>query len=244
MIDRDNDRRQIVWDIETTEFAWDTEITVSGFWFPQGAAELVLNTNGTTVEVDQFEAHLERVSGSDAVTVTAAEDEASLLETMRRIVFDRVDRDYCRLTAFNGDSWQGGFDLPFTRTRCLVQRVDWVFDGLMFCDCWEPITKRLNTTEAFRDKHDDVNSLTGAHAILFEHDAPRVLGSDETAEHPWYHDRQYDPFEDSGSASAHYDRDEFLPVLQHNMADVHRTWELGELVRQVVPSKDITTKKL
>lgn len=56
--------------------------------------------------------------------------------------------------------------------------------------------------------------------------------------------RQYDPFADSGSASANYDRGEFLPILQHNLADVHRTWEICELVRKLVPSKDITTKKL
>jgi hypothetical protein len=246
MIDRDNDRKHVAWDIETTGFAWEDEITVSGFWFPggTGTAELILNTNNTEVEADQYEAHLETVSGGVTVTVTPVPDETRLLKEIQQVVFDRFDREYARLIAFNASSWKGGFDLPFVRTRCLTRGVDWVFDGIQFCDLWEPVQKRINTTEAYRGKHDDVNSLTGAHAILFKHDAAEVLGSDETADHPWYHDRQYDPFEDSGSASAHYDRGEYLPICQHNLADVHRTWELGELVRQVVPSKDITTKKL
>jgi len=33
-------------------------------------------------------------------------------------------------------------------------------------------------------------------------------------------------------------------VLEHNLADIHRTWELGEVIREYAPSKDISTKKL
>lgn len=67
---------------------------------------------------------------------------------------------------------------------------------------------------------------------------------DEVEGHVWYRESPYDPFEDSGSAVAHYRRGELLPVCEHNLADVHRTWELGELVRQFTPAKDITEKKL
>lgn len=246
MITRDKDRPHVAWDLETTGFNYDAQITTSGFWFlgENGFAVLVLNTNGAATEADRFEAQLENVSGA-TVTVRPAADETELLETMRRVLFERFDRDYNRLTAFHADSWKGGFDLPFIRTRCLARGVDWVFDGIEFCDLWEPITKRVNTNVRYHDKTDDVNSLTGAHDILFEREeAVVMLTTDETAEHPWYHDRRYDPFTDSGSAAVNYDRGEVLSVMQHNLADIHRTWELGELVRRVVPSKDITTKKL
>lgn len=244
MIDRDNDRRHVAWDLETTGFAWDAEITVSGFWFPgdSGHAELVINTDDTTIEPEQYKTDLERVSDAN-VTITAADNEAALLEELRRVLFDRFDRDYNRLTAFHADSWQGGFDLPFLRTRCIAHGVDWVFDGLSFCDLWDPVKKRLNTTATYWDKHDDVNSLEGAHGILLGDNPPPVLAA-AAPDHPWYADRAYDPFEDSGSAVYCYERGDLLPVAQHNLADVHRTWELAEIVRAFVPSKDITEKKL
>ncbi|PSP77807.1 hypothetical protein BRC88_12640 [Halobacteriales archaeon QS_4_69_225] len=62
--------------------------------------------------------------------------------------------------------------------------------------------------------------------------------------HPWYDEYRYDSFEDSGSAAAHYREGEYHPMLEHNLADIHRTWELGEVIREYTPSKDISSKKL
>lgn len=75
MIDRNNDRRHVSWDLETTGFAWDAQITVSGFWFPggNGHAELVVNTDGAAIDADQHETHLERVSDA-TVAITPADD--------------------------------------------------------------------------------------------------------------------------------------------------------------------------
>lgn len=162
---------------------------------------------------------------------------------MRRLLFERLERDYNRLVAYNADSWKGGFDLPFVRTRCIHLGVEWVFNGLQFADLWVPVKKRLNTTHVAFDSSESANSLTGAYSILLERtECPQALFDEE--EHTWYGERQYDSFEDSGSAAAHYRRGDLLPVCEHNLADVHRTWELGELVRTFVPSKDITEKKL
>ncbi|UPV72937.1 hypothetical protein M0R89_10295 [Halorussus limi] len=244
MIDRDNDRKQISWDLETTGFAWNAKITVSGFWFPSenGTVELVLNTSDTEIDVDQYETHLENISGA-TVTVTPADGEAALLEVLQRVVFDRFDREYNRLTAFHGDSWKGGFDLPFLRTRCIDHGIDWVFDNVMYCDVWDPVKKRLNTTAKYWGTHDDVNSLDAAHDILFGDDVPPVL-AEAAPDHQWYANREYDPFASSRSASYCYERGELLPVAQHNLADLHRTWELAELVRAYIPNTDITEKKL
>ena len=118
-----------------------------------------------------------------------------------------------------------------------------MFNGIEFADLWEPVKKRLNTTHTAYGASSDVNTLTGAHNILFDaRESRRVL--EDVDGHVWYRESPYDPFEDSGSAAARYREGDFLPVLEHNLANVHRTWELGELVRCFVPAKDITEKKL
>ncbi|UHQ99142.1 hypothetical protein HYG81_26225 (plasmid) [Natrinema zhouii] len=104
--------------------------------------------------------------------------------------------------------------------------------------------KRLNTTHTAYGASDSANSLTGSYSLLFDRN-DRLPGLfEERDEYAWYRDRPYDPFEDSGSAAARYRGGDLLPVLEHNLADVHRTWELGELVREFVSSKDISEKKL
>ncbi len=55
--------------------------------------------------------------------------------------------------------------------------------------------------------------------------------------HSWYDPLRYEPFEDSGSAAAHYREGQFKPVLEHNLADVHRTWEFGEMIREYTPQR-------
>lgn len=52
------------------------------------------------------------------------------------------------------------------------------------------------------------------------------------------------PGDDSGRAVTHYQREEYRPVIQHNIADIHRTWELGELVRTYVAGSGVSTKPL
>jgi len=233
----------VAWDIETTGFGWSAEITVAGFWYPGGHATLVVNAGPHAADANAIEASLVDASRA-SVRVCVADDEAGLLREIGQEVFERFDRDYDRLVAYNADSWKGGFDLPFVRTRCIRQRTDWMLDGVVFADLWEPVKKRLNTTHTAYGSSSDVNTLTGAHEILFDQNGRLADLLDEVDEHEWYRESPYDPFEDSGSAAAHYREGDLLSVCLHNLADVHRTWELGELVRRFVPPKDITEKKL
>ena len=242
MLDR-SDRGHVAWDIETTGFGWSAKITVSGFWYPGGHATLVVNAGPHAVDADAFEASLADASRAP-VRVCVADDEAGLLREMGQEVFERFDRDYNRLVAYNADSWKGGFDLPFVRTRCIRQRIDWMFGDVVFADLWEPVKKRLNTTHTAYGSSSDVNTLTGAHEILFDRNGRLADLPDDVDEHEWYRESPYDPFGDSGSAAARYREGDLLPVCLHNLADVHRTWELGELVRQFVSSKDDTEKTL
>jgi len=242
VIDRRNDRKNVAWDIETTGFNWNDEITVSGFWFPAGHATLLLNADANTTDSEDYENQLEAIRDGLSVRVHVCENEPDFLDTMHNVVFEQFDIEYNRLIAFNADSWQGGFDLPFLRTRCLAHGHSWVFDDIQFADLWEPIKKRINTTTTAYDSNTDINSLTGSHKLIFNQHTTAVL--DSAPNYPPYRDHPYDPFTDSGSAVYSYQHGEYLPILKHNIADVHRTWELGEIVREFVPSKDITTKKL
>lgn len=245
MLDRQQDRRQVAWDLETTGFGWNDKITVSGFWLPTGQAELIINTSGDNLDSTQAESYLEDVSSGVPVSVTVVDDERALLAEMQRVLFDRFDREYNRLVAYNAETWKSGFDLPFLRTCCLKHSTNWVFDNIQYGDLWEPIKKRLNTTHTKYGNSNAVNSLTGAHEILLNHAQPAtILAESDVESHTWYRDAPYDPFDDSGSAVRCYKQGEYLPILQHNLSDVHRTWELGELVRAYVPPKDVTTKKL
>lgn len=242
-MDFQNDRSHVAWDIETTGFGWSEEITVSGFWFPDGHASLIVNAGSHKVDGQTIENRLRDVSRS-SVTVTVANDESALLHEMRVIVFEQFDRDYNRLVAYNAESWKGGFDLPFVRTRCIRQGVDWMFDGILFADLWEPVKKRLNTTHTAYGTSLSSNSLAGAYDLLFSENECLSCVLDEVEGHAWYSESPYDPFDDSESAAANYREGNVLPVCLHNLADVHRTWELSELLRRFVPSKDISEKKL
>ncbi len=232
---RDRDRRHVAWDVETTGFAWNDALTVAGFWLPDGRAKLVLNAGDARTAVED---HLEAVSGVP-VEVRVTPDEPGALEAVGQVLFEYVERSRDRLVAFNADSWQGGFDLPFLRTRYARQGVAWPFGGLTFADLWDPVSKRLNTTDARLGTAEDVNTLEGAHTVLVTDGAV-----DAPEGHPWYADRQYDPFEDSAEAPVRYADGDLRAVCQHNLADVHRTWELGELVREYVPAADLSEKKL
>lgn len=239
------DRGHVAWDIETTGFAWDDRVTVAGFWYPAGHADLIVNTAGEPVDTDAYERQLREISGGVTATVTAAADERGLLEAMGRTLFERFDREYNRLVAFNAEGWKGGFDLPFVRTRCARHGLDWVFDDIRFADLWDATCKRLNTTHTAHGKSVDVNTLTGAHELLVA-DATLPASVVEAGSDAFvpYQAARYDPFEDSSSAVGHFRRGEYRPVLQHNLADIHRTWELGELVRTYVAGSDVSTKRL
>lgn len=237
------DRDHVAWDIETTGLECSAKITTAGFWFPTNHATIILNTGPHSIDRDRVVTVLQDHSGAD-VRLVPVPDEPNLLEEMQRVIFERFDREYNRLVAFNAESWKAGFDLPFTRTRCIHHGLQWVFDGVAFADLWEPVVKRLNTSLTTGGSTKSVNSLTGAYRLLCSGNESIGALVRTADSHQVYGHQPYDPFDDSGSAVGHYEDGELHAVCAHNLADIHRTWELGELVREFVPARDLTQKKL
>jgi hypothetical protein len=53
-----------------------------------------------------------------------------------------------------------------------------------------------------------------------------------------------DPFEDSAGAVDAFEAGDWLPLLQHNLADIQRTRELAELAGRFVARSDFKMKNL
>ncbi|MDQ2052906.1 hypothetical protein RBH26_20910 [Natronolimnohabitans sp. A-GB9] len=226
MLNRENDRDNIAWDIETTGFSAADEITVSGFWFPDRRAHVILNAKQSISEIETVRRVKQETDPDLDLELTVTNSEAELLQEMQEIVFHSIDKDYNRLIAYNGEIWRGGFDLPFLRRRCIHHEIGWIFKGLQYADLYETIKKRINTTVFSSDgERTDNNDLVGSYEVLFDAD-------------------EWDPYQDSEQAVKDYERGRFTLLLAHNIADIRRTWELGEVVRKYVSPKDIKTKKL
>jgi hypothetical protein len=53
-----------------------------------------------------------------------------------------------------------------------------------------------------------------------------------------------DPFEDSAAAVDAFEAADWLPLLEHNLADIQRTRELADLAGRFVPRSDFSMKSL
>lgn len=228
-----SDHAHVAWDVETTGFGWTDGITVSGLWFPGGHAALVLNPGPHHADGEQLAESLTDTSEA-AVRVRVAEDENELLTPMGRVLFERFDREYNRLGAYNADSWQGGSGLPLSARGASSRASTGRSTVSRPPTCGSRSGNDSARPRRRTDRRRGRNSPTGAHTILFD-STRRESVLDGSDGHVWYAEYDYDPFADSGSAAARYREGNLRRVLEHNLADVHRTRELGELVRRSRP---------
>jgi hypothetical protein len=203
----------VAFDIETNGFE-DAVITVAGLAHETGEI-LILNTGGRDADTRQLEQTLTDES-QGMVEVRVTEDEYGLLATLKKIGNKRLDEDNHYITAFHGETWNGGFDLPFVRSACVKHNIEWPFSGLAYADMFE-VVDRFDTN--------DENGLVGVYDELFE-------GGD------------CDPFEDSGSAVSAFSNTEWELLLLHNLADIQRTREIAILAESYVPQSDFRMKNL
>ena len=205
----------IAFDIETSGLDEDAVITVAGFAHDLGES-IILNVDGRDAPDHQTLTTPLNEHSAGAVSLELVDSEAALLEAISEIVTDQVDGDRHYLTAYNGETWNGGFDLPFCRTRFLDHDMDRPFGDLAYADVMEMVD-RFDTQ--------DQRDLVG----VYDH----LLGN-ETC----------DPFEDSGEAVEAFETAEWLPLLEHNLADIQRTRELALLAGRFVPKSDFSMKNL
>ena len=210
-----SDLDPIAFDIETSGLDDDAVITVAGFAHSIGVS-LILNTSGRDADAAALVAELES-HDSGAVSLDAVDSEQELLEAVSDVATSQLDGDRHYLTAYNGETWSGGFDLPFCRTRFLDHDMDWPFGDLAYADMMEAVVDRFDTN--------DQGDLVGVYDAL--------IGNPTC-----------DPFEDSGAAVDAFEAAEWLPLLKHNLADIQRTRELAQLADRFVPQSDFGMKNL
>lgn len=209
-----SDLRPLAFDIETSGFEPGSIITVAGIAFDAGAW-LALNADGRAVDANRLEGDLEDRTGSP-IHLSVTTDEHGLLSALAGCAADRIDGDRHYLTAYNGEVWNGGFDLPFLRSACVRRNVGWPFPDVAYADAMTMVD-RFDTGDA--------TDLGGAYE--------RLIGGDHC-----------DPFADSGAAVEAFEEGNWTDLLLHNLADVERTRELAALAGRYVPKSDFRMKNL
>ena len=204
----------VAFDIETSGLDESAVITVAGFAHDIGES-VILNTGGRDIDSAGIAAELEAHS-SGAVSLNAVNGEQALLAAVADVASSQLDGDRHYLTAYNGETWNGGFDLPFCRTRFLAHDMEWPFQDLAYADMMETID---------RFETHDQRDLVGVY--------DQLIGNPTC-----------DPFDDSGAAVDAYEAADWLPLLKHNLADIQRTRELAQLAGRFVPKSDFGMKSL
>ncbi|MFC7021157.1 MULTISPECIES: hypothetical protein [Haloarcula] len=204
----------VAFDIETSGLTEDAVITVTGFAHDLGEW-LVVNTNGRNADQKNLVRDLD-VHSDGAVQLSLANSEKELLEDVASFVDERLNGDRHYVTAFNGETWRGGFDLPFCRTRYHRHDLDWPFGDIAYADMMQ-IVDRFDTG--------DNSDLVGVYNSLI---------GNETC----------DPFDDSAMAVDAFDNGDWGPLLAHNLADIQRTRELALLAGRFVARSDFRMKNL
>jgi uncharacterized protein YprB with RNaseH-like and TPR domain len=209
------DLKTVAFDIETTGFARTDQLTVVGF-DAAISSRVFLNT-GERTSPPKLEQRLNEELQTP-VTLSTHESEAALLEAMTEFVEATLANQEFKLVAYNGDTWNGGFDLPFLRTRLTTHNLGWPFAELPYVEVLDIFESRFNTTE---------NSLDGVYEEL--------IGSSLS---------DVDPFTDSAAAVTAWENGNFEQLVLHNVADIRRTRALMELAERYCSKSDFSMKSL
>lgn len=210
----------VAFDIETTGFTVEDEITVIGYDFPMGSRVFVQSPDETVGSLQQ----LVREQVDQRVIVSEHPSENELLEAFGDFTKDRFQDGDLLLVAFNGEVWGGGFDLPFFRTRLNQLDVEWPFRDVPYADVLPIIQDRFNTTEQDGDSRSD---LAGVYELL----CSGQLG-------------EIDPFKESSEAVQAFEDGRYEELVRHNIADIRRTRELSRLTQHYCSKSDYRLKSL
>jgi uncharacterized protein YprB with RNaseH-like and TPR domain len=204
----------IAFDIETTGFQADDELTVVGF--DSAVSSRVFLHTGTTSEAglaDRLNDALQT-----PVQLSLHDSEQELLNELATFVTSTLTQRDAKLVAYNGERWNGGFDLPFLRTRLCTHGLEWPFGTLPYVDVMGVFETRFNTSE---------DTLSGVYEEL--------IGSELN---------DLDPFTDSSEAVTAWKDGAYEPLITHNVADIRRTRALMELAERYCSKSDFSMKSL
>jgi len=207
--------KTVAFDIETTGFETTDQVTVIGF-DADISSRVFLNLDDR--ENPSFLAKRLDDEMDPSVVLSTHESEKALLEAMNDFVESSLTSQEIKLVAYNGETWNGGFDLPFVRTRLNAHDLEWPFIDLPYIDLMDVFDSRFNTTEA---------SLTAVYEEL--------LGEDLS---------DLDPFEDSSEAVDAWEHGDFELVVRHNVADIRRTRALMDVAERYCSKSDFSMKSL
>jgi len=204
----------IAFDIETTGFQTSDELTVVGF--DSAVSSRVFLHTGTTPPTalpDRLNDTLQT-----PVQLSLHNSEQELLDELVTFVTSTLTQRDAKLVAYNGERWNGGFDLPFLRTRLCTHSLEWPFGTLPYVDVMDVFEKRFNTS---------VDTLSGVYGEL--------IGSGLN---------DLDPFADSGEAVTAWENGAYEPLITHNVADIRRTRALMDLAERYCSKSDFSMKSL
>jgi uncharacterized protein YprB with RNaseH-like and TPR domain len=204
----------IAFDIETTGFQADDELTVVGF--DSAVSSRVFLHTGTTSEAglaDRLNDALQT-----PVQLSLHDSEQELLNELATFVTSTLTQRDAKLVAYNGERWNGGFDLPFLRTRLCTHGLEWPFGTLPYVDVMDVFETRFNTSE---------DTLSGVYEEL--------IGAGLN---------DLDPFTDSSEAVTAWEEGAYEPLIIHNVADIRRTRALMELAERYCSKSDFSMKSL
>ena len=205
----------IAFDIETTGFETDDKLTVVGF-DSAVSSRVFLNTGGSTRKAalaDQINDTLQT-----PVQLSLQDSEQELLNELATFITSSLTQRDAKLVAYNGERWNGGFDLPFLRTRFCIHGLEWPFGTLPYVDVMDVFEKRFNTSE---------DTLSGVYGEL--------IGSGLN---------DLDPFADSEEAVTAWKKGANDQLITHNVADIRRTRALMDLAEQYCSKSDFSMKSL
>jgi uncharacterized protein YprB with RNaseH-like and TPR domain len=204
----------IAFDIETTGFQADDELTVVGF--DSAVSSRVFLHTGTAPQTglaDRLNDALQT-----PVQLSLHDSEQELLNELATFVTSTLTQRDAKLVAYNGERWNGGFDLPFLRTRLCTHGLEWPFGTLPYVDVMDVFETRFNTSE---------DTLSGVYEEL--------IGSELN---------DLDPFTDSSEAVTAWKDGAYEPLITHNVADIRRTRALMELAERYCSKSDFSMKSL
>jgi uncharacterized protein YprB with RNaseH-like and TPR domain len=210
----------VAFDIETTGFAVGDTLTVVGFAVPLGV-RVFCQTDG--VDAAPIETAIQE-SVETHVRVSTHASEGDVLAAVREYAAERLIGEDVLLVAYNGETWRGGFDLPFLRSRLAAADIAWPFTDVPYADVFPVIRDQFNTTVGDEEGGAD---LVTAYETLCTGTAGEL-----------------DPFDDSAAAVEAFETGAYADLVRHNVVDVLRTRALGRLAQRYCSKSDFQVKSL